>query len=464
MTQGLEHPKRGKHMNGNNGDNLSTVPVLDRLQYFYGQLLGARDLQVEQSYFREKLKLHNRRLHGYGVVCGLLVEAVPLPAECPPSDTADTVSDEDRQEIERRIRELDRRLRQMADKDSQQYKDLSAEMRELQRKLAGGTGGPALLVVQPGLALDCEGNELVVREPLCFNPWKLLEPSERRRLEDGGETLYVSLCFHEQPVEPTRPALTDPCGAVGACTFGKLRDSVRVHVSLDEPSEDLRCDSCCEACAECCLLLASVADFSKDAPVEDADIDNSVRREIGAYVPAAVAGVSWSHGGTYTAEQAAEILGADGGEGLEIRFTRPIHANGLRDPVLQVYVTERGRGRAAGVYELQGTFGGTGGATWVDRLRYRQTTDESLQRGDLVMITLRAPMLLDRCCRPLDGLHVGGRVPLLPEYERFRAADVPTFCDQPPFKAGPWTTHGAGNFESWFCIQPKDDSAKEESR
>ena len=32
---------------------------------------GASDLQREQQYFRERLKLHNRCAHGFGVACWL---------------------------------------------------------------------------------------------------------------------------------------------------------------------------------------------------------------------------------------------------------------------------------------------------------------------------------------------------------------------------------------------------------
>src|SRR5260370_3948607 len=61
----------------------------ERLNYFYGQMLSAQDFTTEQSFFREKMKLHNRCLHGYGTVCGLLVEPVDMPKECPPADEAD---------------------------------------------------------------------------------------------------------------------------------------------------------------------------------------------------------------------------------------------------------------------------------------------------------------------------------------------------------------------------------------
>lgn len=49
---------------------------LERLRYFPRQLLCADDMQAEQAYFREKLRRHNRYLHGWGVVCGCTV--VPL--------------------------------------------------------------------------------------------------------------------------------------------------------------------------------------------------------------------------------------------------------------------------------------------------------------------------------------------------------------------------------------------------
>jgi hypothetical protein len=457
-------------MHGINGGSLSTVPVFDRLQYFYGQLLGASDFQAEQSYFREKLKLHNRCLHGYGVVCGLIVRVVPPPPFCPPP-AKNEIGDE---EYRKRVAEIREKLDQIRDHESDDYKYLIAELERLEQEHKQGRGDkpheagekrPSLLSVDPGLALDCEGNELVVRDPIRFDPWKLLSPSDRRRLEGGEETLWVSICFHEQPVEPTRPALTDSCGAVGACMFGKLRDSVCVRVSLDEPGEDTRCDTCCSACEECCLLLASVSGFLRNEPLEESGVDNSVRREIGTARAAAIAGVSWSHGGLYEVDQARELLGSGGGDddGLEIRFTRGLREEGFVDPVLQVYVTERGGGRSANVYELRGEFGQlTKESGLVTAVRWHQTSDETLQYGDLVTITLRAPLLLDRCCRPLHGLNVGGRVPLLEEYEHLRSGAAPDECEGPPFKAGPWTTHGEGNFESWFFIRGREEKPRKE--
>jgi len=50
---------------------------LVRPRYFCGQLLTEADLEAEQRYQREKSKLHNRYLHGWGVVCGLDVVCHP---------------------------------------------------------------------------------------------------------------------------------------------------------------------------------------------------------------------------------------------------------------------------------------------------------------------------------------------------------------------------------------------------
>lgn len=49
------------------------MPPLRRVNYFAGRLLTAEDFRAEQEYHREKWRLHNRRLHGSGVVSGLTV-------------------------------------------------------------------------------------------------------------------------------------------------------------------------------------------------------------------------------------------------------------------------------------------------------------------------------------------------------------------------------------------------------
>ncbi|MGD8277972.1 MAG: hypothetical protein PVH00_08095, partial [Gemmatimonadota bacterium] len=49
------------------------IPAFCRNNYFTGKLLTERDLTAEQRYFIDKLRLHHVALHGWGVVCGLRV-------------------------------------------------------------------------------------------------------------------------------------------------------------------------------------------------------------------------------------------------------------------------------------------------------------------------------------------------------------------------------------------------------
>jgi hypothetical protein len=50
---------------------------LERVRYFPRQLITADDMRAEQHYFRERIRRHNRFLHGFGVVCGCQVVAAP---------------------------------------------------------------------------------------------------------------------------------------------------------------------------------------------------------------------------------------------------------------------------------------------------------------------------------------------------------------------------------------------------
>ncbi len=71
--------------------------ALERARFFRGKVLTLEDLELTQQYFRERLKRHNRSLHGFGIVSGL-----------------------------------------------------------------NATVKSGQIIVEPGLALDCEGNELVI--------------------------------------------------------------------------------------------------------------------------------------------------------------------------------------------------------------------------------------------------------------------------------------------------------------
>ncbi len=408
------------------------VPQFERLRYFYGQVLGAADFRAEQDYFREKLKLHNRCLHGYGVVCGLEVVPKPPPDDCE-SETLKSWSDLDakRQDLEAKLTDLYQQLKQVQTKEEQRVveegikaceRELEAVRRELaqirpcddQRETRARVG------VQCGLALDCEGNELVVRRELCVDLWTLLSPHDQRAvIEAGRDTVYLSLCYCDLPIDPVRPVQPEICAPTPSCVFSKLRDSVKVHVSVDPPEEDERCETCCTACGDPCLLLAKIEKFHPYREVEPDHIHNHVRRPLSKYVHTVVTGINWTHGAEYTVEEAAKLLGTDDeAGGLAIQFSRPVRASTLQPGVVEILITRGGAGPAASMYEMFGDID-AGGGSETDRLRYRQNTGETLQDKDRVLITLRCDFILDRCCRPVDGNHIGGRAPILPGFEEF---------------------------------------------
>jgi hypothetical protein len=51
----------------------ATITKLERVNFFNRQLLTADDMNTERDYFLQKLRRHNRFMHGWGVVCGMIV-------------------------------------------------------------------------------------------------------------------------------------------------------------------------------------------------------------------------------------------------------------------------------------------------------------------------------------------------------------------------------------------------------
>ena len=69
---GMPQGKRvGSMVQYRKGIPMTQFQRFDRTRFFAGRVLGADDLQAEQDYLRGKSRLHNRCLHGWGVVTGL---------------------------------------------------------------------------------------------------------------------------------------------------------------------------------------------------------------------------------------------------------------------------------------------------------------------------------------------------------------------------------------------------------
>ncbi|SNY37863.1 hypothetical protein [Paractinoplanes atraurantiacus] len=398
---------------------VSTQPFR-RLRYFHGQMLTARDFQREQEYHREKLKLRMRCLLGYGVVCGLHVE--------PASDSKEA-------------------------------------------------HGSARVHLTSGLGVDCDGNELLVHGSCEIDLREAVADDERT---GGHTTVWIGIEYAERPVEPTRTVFNSSCADTSDCEHGYIEESYVVRVTTRTPPADERCETCCSPCEHKVLWLARIDDVDWNHPVHDGQIHMEVRRPFSLHETTTITGVNWIHGHTYTVDEAKRLLGTrhESG-GLVVRFSGDIRVDSLDPGVVDVQVIEGGAGRNAGTWFMGMELKEPAGGEFTRQFRIRQKTGETLQGGDLLRITVRTPFLLDRCCRPVDGTHVGGKVPFLrrgrdaddwPDpYETTETEATETEatgtetpaagCVLPPSGIGPWTSGtggGAGVFESWFFIAEDD--------
>ena len=148
----------------------------ERLNYFTGQFLAERDFRAEQEYQIGKHRQHNRYLHGYGTVCGLKL------VEHPNSDCRDR-----------------------------------------------------FVILEPGLALDCCGREIVVKEKVYIDLVKLfvaqnidlnnIKPEEQNHL-------LFSLCYEECKTEFV-PALYSECGCDEfGCDANRIVEGFEVKLQL----------------------------------------------------------------------------------------------------------------------------------------------------------------------------------------------------------------------------------------
>ena len=177
-------------------DACASLPELVRMNYFHGQLISDRDLRTEQDYFRARLRHANRCLHGYGVLCGLELEPVPGPEECRPED------DDRREKLRAAIEEYDEKieaLRESAKAEGADVEAIEEEIRKLEeeretwvRELEDQSGEyppgqeeeeedeeshrpKHLVVLGCGAAIDCDGNDIIVRQAVMVDLDDLLK-------------------------------------------------------------------------------------------------------------------------------------------------------------------------------------------------------------------------------------------------------------------------------------------------
>jgi hypothetical protein len=220
--------------------------TLERVRYFPRQLLTADDMVADQDYVRQKLRRHNRFLHGWGVVCGLEVTAAP---------TANL---------------------------------------------------PWRVRISSGYALGPYGDELYVAEPVHLDLARcdsgaVTDPCEPDLLHTGGSAiggqLFLAIKYAECLAQPVRAMPASCACEEEACEYSRIRDSFQIECLAElppshqpKPPEPLLCDlingrrlAACPPCpAEPWVVLAQVTlPASPSTQVTDSSIDNiAVRRQL----------------------------------------------------------------------------------------------------------------------------------------------------------------------------------------
>lgn len=204
-----------------------------RLNYFTGQFLVEKDFKDEQDYHVGKHRLHNRYLHGWGTVCGLKVVEHPNP--------------------------------------------------DCQKRF---------VIIEPGLALDCCGREIIVREKIYVDIPKLLaaQNDDESGSGDTPKILSISLCYAECKTEFV-PALYSECGCdENTCEANRVREGYEIRLKfldgvLLPPLTNDPCESifwkALEGCPECpddlCVPLATVGQYTDELVITNDQIDNKLR-------------------------------------------------------------------------------------------------------------------------------------------------------------------------------------------
>jgi hypothetical protein len=310
------------------------IPEFCRSYFYTGKLLTEGDLNREQRYMIDKLRLHYVALHGWGVACGLMVRPHP---QCP-----------------------DR------------------------------------FVVTSGLAVDDCGREIrLVKDcvtmfpkppqPIpdpCAPPSEPCEDDERDndarpRPERRGQTYYVCIRYNECREDFMPVVFADCCGSekqpnrVCECATIELLTEPpdclkeiheRRHKKHDHNCHEL-CDRIPAECPTsgkvCCIPLAIIRDYVYCDPLTEAMIDNSVRpvmpsiprleeliRCVMEHLPhppprlTRISRFHWDHDREYHfGEFIYEFVGShDSPRGFEIEFDDRVHSKGLNNRTFQAMI------------------------------------------------------------------------------------------------------------------------------
>ncbi len=174
-------------MDNGNGACLCDLKAFVRNRYFYGKLLDVYHFELEQNYLNAKRWLLNRLVTGYGVICGLDVQA--------------------------------------------------------------GEDGRSVVVL-PGLAIDKWGREIIVptaSKPLALPPLPPATPEAPSADHPASDCncdehwIHLVICYHECLSDPV-PALGGDCDQNGMCSPGSVRERYELEFKEGKlPAVDVSC-------------------------------------------------------------------------------------------------------------------------------------------------------------------------------------------------------------------------------
>lgn len=399
------------------------IPV-ERNRYFTGKFLTARDFRDEQAYFLQRHRLHNRLMHGQGIVCGLDVTPHPQ-ASCQDS----------------------------------------------------------WVVVAPGIAIDCHGRELIFDAPRAVKVWEPPAQPEHPKKQAEGESeaasarFLVFLSYCETPAEIVPAIYAEAqCHDAQRMEPSRVRETAQLCVRRIEPGD------------ESCWPVAQHAEpDDKEYECDDCTtVDGSVEAaclrpncRCGGRVPLALVTPAWDEkNGTYmigegqinrrgrqyinAPAQLTHIVRLNWRHGEKIRLA---HLRDRMQRELRVYFDRKllddpgaGVGISRSTFVVQRYDTRTRDGELSPTLLYDDKRPPRLEKGCIavfpiddellggsatlkgstISVQLKCDFILD--CReiPVDGDHLRGRLP--------SGNGVP-----------------GGTFESWFHVMSADEERAEEN-
>jgi hypothetical protein len=465
-----------------------------RNNYFTGKLLTARDLSLEQRYMRDKLRLHHRVLHGWGVVCGLRVKPHPY---CPherlviePGVAVDACGYEIVVPMEVEI-ELPKPPSRRLPPATPRYGE--SERHPQQQEHSGHEhGGNEAPRYGAHTAEPRYGEQ--TGEPRYGAPQEQHPPSQYPQQQSYGGSatpsqgepsrdpcdprempIPLAICIrYAECEEDFSPAPFDECGCNGPDRKrpNRVCEGFAIDLRFEEPPRVDPCPSgeCAEllvaahdACPSPirgeCLTLAYIEEYRAGETVVAERIDNRGYRRVmlstrvleqavrclvdrsPRQALTRVQDFNWTHAQEYNAHDFLQWFTGEGqgGPAFSVTFDAPVRSDAL-SRIFQAAVVRQGGNGPAGRIDIAPSRVWPSADARVLYLQIDRSWVERELRGVRfdVYLTLRCGLVVDQKGRAVDGDLLA------------RVVDDDRYLVAPPTGDGV----PGGNMDSWICVRP----------